>query len=670
MKQRAPWVALGLAGLGTLAYALFVAAGSPDTLSSLVTDWIYNAAILLCAVACGLRGVMSTGPRAPWIAFGLGLASWTLGSIYYSVELRDLVQIPYPSLADAGYLLSLPCFFVGVALLAHHRVGRFSLARWIDGAIAALAAGAIGSALLAPALIGATNGSPAAVMTNLAYPLGDMILIAMVLGAVVVGGARGARAFLLIGAGLAAWAFADALYLYLEATNSYAGGWIDLGWLLGALGMALGACSSVRHSPTRKVGYRPAVMLPASAASLSVSILIWDHFNRLGAAPVWLAGATLVVVGARLAVSFAENERLVAALRHESASDALTGLGNRRQLMEDLDQACAEGAGPHHLALFDLDGFKSYNDSFGHPAGDALLCQLGGRLAETVGPGRAYRLGGDEFCVLVPADEGEFESIVEAAREALSARGQGFRIETSCGHAAIPAEAGEPSEALGLVDTRMFAEKGARSIRVAHQTHELLLRILREREPALGEHVDGVARLATAVARAFLLDPEERDEIHRAAELHDIGKIAMPEGMLSKPGPLNEREWDLMRRHTLVGERILGAAPALRPVGELVRASHERWDGHGYPDGLSGEAIPLGARIVFVCDAFEAMTAERPYGRRRSEAEAIEELRRNAGSQFDPAVVEVFVRLWSGGRAEPSLPAPPLSGASAQLVGG
>jgi two-component system cell cycle response regulator len=181
----------------------------------------------------------------------------------------------------------------------------------------------------------------------------------------------------------------------------------------------------------------------------------------------------------------------------------------------------------------------------------------------------------------------------------------------------------------------------------------VLLRILREREPALHAHLVGVAELAVAVARQLHLNGEQLDEVARAAELHDVGKVAIPEEILHKPGPLDEEEWAFVRRHTLIGERILGAAPALRPVAQLVRSTHERYDGGGYPDGLSGEQIPLGARIVTVCDAYEAMVAERPYRPAMTREDAIAELRRNAGTQFDPRVVEVFTDALDARAPEP-----------------
>jgi HD-GYP domain-containing protein (c-di-GMP phosphodiesterase class II) len=170
----------------------------------------------------------------------------------------------------------------------------------------------------------------------------------------------------------------------------------------------------------------------------------------------------------------------------------------------------------------------------------------------------------------------------------------------------------------------------------------VLLKALHESDPALAAHLGDVAQLAEATARELGMDEQEVEHVRAAGELHDVGKTAIPEAILEKPGPLDELEWELVRRHSLIAERIVGAAPALAPVAKLVRSVHERWDGKGYPDGLAGEAIPLGSRVVAVCDTFHAMTSDRPYRGAMSAEVALAEIRRNAGSQFDPAVVDAF----------------------------
>jgi two-component system cell cycle response regulator len=166
---------------------------------------------------------------------------------------------------------------------------------------------------------------------------------------------------------------------------------------------------------------------------------------------------------------------------------------------------------------------------------------------------------------------------------------------------------------------------------------------MQAKQPSLHEHSSHVAELAVGVARRFGLTAEEVDEVARAAELHDVGKVGVPDAILNKPGALDPQEWEFMRQHTILGERILNAATALRPVARLVRSSHERWDGTGYPDQLEGVQIPRGSRIVAVCDAYEAMTADRTYRGALSPAAAAEELRSGAGTQFDPEVVEAFL---------------------------
>ena len=297
--------------------------------------------------------------------------------------------------------------------------------------------------------------------------------------------------------------------------------------------------------------------------------------------------------------------------------------------------------------MLDLDGFKNYNDSYGHPAGDALLARLGSRLAAAAPDhGGAYRVGGDEFCVLAawPVDRPP-GPLIESARAALVEEGEGFAIGASAGYAALPGDADTADEAFRVADRRLYAAKNSGRVSARLQSAGVLREALSEWDADLVGHTDEVAALAVQVARHLGLDDEETERVAIAAELHDIGKIAIPLSILSKPGPLDADESDFVRRHTLIGERIVQRAPALVGVAGLIRSSHECWDGTGYPDGLAGDDIPLGAQIVFLCDAFAAMTSGRSYHAAMSHADARAELRRNSGTQFAPAVVAALLAL-------------------------
>jgi HD-GYP domain-containing protein (c-di-GMP phosphodiesterase class II) len=258
-------------------------------------------------------------------------------------------------------------------------------------------------------------------------------------------------------------------------------------------------------------------------------------------------------------------------------------------------------------------------------------------------------MGGDEFCALVDALE-DADATVEAAAAALTEHGEGFIIGCSYGSVLIPVEAQSSDIALRLADQRMYAQKRGDRTSASRQSANVLLRALAERSPDLGTHLRDVAALAGAVARRFALPVEEVENIRQAAELHDVGKVAIPDAILEKPGTLSRGEWAFIHRHTVIGERIIGAAPALAHIAALVRASHENLDGTGYPDGLTGQRIPLGSRIIAVCDAFHAMTTDRPYREAMDEDAAIAELRRCAGTQFDPAVVDHFCSALSEAR--------------------
>jgi len=253
----------------------------------------------------------------------------------------------------------------------------------------------------------------------------------------------------------------------------------------------------------------------------------------------------------------------------------------------------------------------------------------------------------------VPLEGRSLAAVDRLVREALREQGDGFSIQASSGSVVVPTGVAELEEALRLADQRMYAQKHGGRLSAVQQTTSALLRALEERSPALGAHLSCVAEHAEAVARRLGLDDGEVATVRLAAGLHDVGKMAIPDPILNKPARLDESEWALMRRHTVIGQRILDAAPAMAEVGRLVRATHERYDGRGYPDALTGKKIPLGSRIVFVCDAFDAMTAERPYGERFTIDEALAELERRAGTQFDPAVVSAFAAV---ARDEAALP--------------
>jgi HD-GYP domain-containing protein (c-di-GMP phosphodiesterase class II) len=173
---------------------------------------------------------------------------------------------------------------------------------------------------------------------------------------------------------------------------------------------------------------------------------------------------------------------------------------------------------------------------------------------------------------------------------------------------------------------------------------------LQERDRYTGEHSESVVDLTARVGESLALDEDEISRIRTAALLHDIGKVGVPDEILHKPGPLDEREWEIMRQHPVIGERILRAIPGMGAVARIVRHEHERWDGDGYPDRLAGAQIPIGSRIILACDAYHAMTSDRPYRRAMTHAAAMTELSGNAGAQFDPDVAQALVGYLFGRR--------------------
>jgi diguanylate cyclase (GGDEF)-like protein len=641
---------LALAGLAAYAAQATVAAVCGPSVGAFIETYVYAGLIVVAAGLCLTRAAATRAERAAWVVLGIGLLTWAGGEIYYSAVYAEmLAEPPLPSVSDVLWFAFYPCCYVALVLLVRERVREFQGSLWLDGVVGALAAGALGAALVFGPLSAGGLGE-AVVALDVAYFFADLLLIGFVIAVLAATGWRPGRTIGMLALALVTSAVADGWFMYQAAIGAVGDSTL-MATLWPASALLIGYAAWQKPGSRSRIqltGWRVLVM-PAAFALLALGLLGWHAFTPVNALAIGLAIATLATVILRLALTFRENMTLLEGTRRDALTDALTGLSNRRRLMDDLAQAASEASpeDPRGLLLFDLDGFKQYNDRYGHPVGDALLARLGRSLDESVRPvGRAYRLGGDEFAVLATGDREDLEELAEEARAALTEAGEGFEVSSSCGLVELPAEAADVTLALHLADERLYAEKGVRRrTTVSRETSDALLQVLKERQPSLHEHLNEVAQLALALGGRLGMRKEELDQLARAAELHDIGKVAVPEAILDKAGPLDVREWEFIRQHTLVGDRILSAAPTMSNVAKLVRASHENFDGSGYPDGSGGAEIPLGARIVAVCDAFHAMTSERPYRRAMDRAEAIEELRSCAGQQFDPQVVQEFCEL-------------------------
>jgi two-component system, cell cycle response regulator len=632
------------------AYEVHVLAVAHPGTHGIFSKQVHLVALVLATAMCLLRAANSGKEARGWLLVALGIGTWTAGEIYYTQVLWDMSEIPVPSAADVGYLLLCPLWFVGFGMIARHRVRGTAKTVWMDGLCAALAVGAVGAALVFEPVAHAAQGRPAAVATNLAYPIFDLVIVAMLAAVMTLRGWRFDRTFALLGAGVLSFWVADSVYLVQTANGTYTtGGPWDFGWWLGLTLISLAAWQPARAARAAERDATMAIVMPVAFATIAVGVLGYGSLrsHHVGPLAVGLACGSLAMVLGRLVLTFRAHSEMLRTSRHEARNDALTGLPNRRALQLDLEEALAERTvRPAALVLFDLDGFKHYNDSFGHQAGDALLVRLGAALQRDIaGHGSAYRMGGDEFCALLAPGPDALMALVEPAAQALAEHGEGFSVTSSWGAVLLGEEANDPGEALRLADQRMYARKRGSRNSVGRQTTDVLLRALAERHPELDRHSCDVGLLAEATAARLGLEPDDVEAVRQAAQLHDIGKVAIPEAILHKPGPLDADEWTFMRRHSEIGERIIAEAPSLSRVAAMVRASHERFDGGGYPDGLAGAAIPLGARIVAVCDAFSAMVSERAYSPAIAPQDAERELRDCAGSQFDPTVVEAFCAI-------------------------
>ena len=450
-------------GAGAAILVDWAGIGGPGVASA-VNGPVYDAVVVAAGLACLLRAWESRVERAAWLALGASVLSWAAGEIYWTAYIEGNASAPYPSWADLGYLGFYPLAVLGLYLLVRARAKELDPRLWMDGAIAALGTGALGAALIFEFVADRARGSSLEVLTTLAYPIGDIVLLALAVGVIALTRWRPERTWSLLLAGLAAMAFADVAYTVQSYGTTLTGGnWLEPIYLFAAVFIGAEAWqgeTKMIEPDARFDGWRELVV-PGIVAVTMIALVSLQYFNHASVLTTLLWSATMLAVIGRLVLSLRANK----ALLEQVQTDRLTGLGSKARLDIDLEKRCRVAASePLVVMLADLNGFKRYNDRFGHPAGDEMLGQLGERLRSAVAPeGFAYRTGGDEFVVLI---DGRIDAaaVTKRAAEALSTRGYGYDISAAWGVAEVPEEAAGPRSALQLADVRMYAQKESRRL--------------------------------------------------------------------------------------------------------------------------------------------------------------------------------------------------------------
>jgi diguanylate cyclase (GGDEF)-like protein/putative nucleotidyltransferase with HDIG domain len=360
----------------------------------------------------------------------------------------------------------------------------------------------------------------------------------------------------------------------------------------------------------------------------------------------------------------------------QTTLDNLTGLRGQRALWQELNRRSDSCSPSHPLAvlMFDFDLVREMNESYGRPVGDAVL-RRGATVLRSLStaPRLVFRLGGTEFVLLAELAADEATELAEQiCAEVAAQNGALPSITVSCGVATLERPV-EPWIALDRADAAKRDAKrfGGNRVAVAGGTSPtervllveeleqetarraalaLAVATLEVRDRGTAEHSEDVLTLCEAVGHRLGFEGVELERLVAGAQLHDVGKVAIPSSILDKPAALSEAEWAVIREHTVIGEQILRSVPEMADVATIVRHSHEHWDGSGYPDGLSGQEIPLPSRVILCADAFHAMRCDRPYRHGRPASEAIAEIEACAGTQFDPAVVKAFVAVAADAR--------------------
>jgi diguanylate cyclase (GGDEF)-like protein len=468
------WTAFVVLGAVVLAYLIsLVVRGTNDNLTWL-DGWTVCAIEGVASIICIIRGLDKNPGRSAPLALGLGLLSWSLGDMFLTIESLGGKTPAVPSIADVFYLAFYPLAYIATVQLLRSALGRLSRPNWLDGVVAGFGAAAICAAFAFHSILHAAGGSVGTAATNLAYPIGDLLLLSLVIGGTVLLAGRSTLPWFLLAAGISLNVIGDTANLFSSSTifaSKFGTDFNAVAWPASILLMAMSVWLKPRTLDPLRVQRVAGVALPSGAAVAALAILLIGYVHTITWVALWLATATLVIAGLRLGFS-ARDLRLLTEERHRQAqTDELTGLGNRRYLFHVLETFFADYANPwtnsRNLAFLfiDLNRFKEINDSFGHPAGDELLRQLGPRLTRAVpATGSVFRLGGDELAVvLVDADaavaQAAAETILKEISEPFVLQKMRANVGASIGIALAPTDA---AEAIGLTwcaDTAMYRAK-------------------------------------------------------------------------------------------------------------------------------------------------------------------------------------------------------------------
>jgi diguanylate cyclase (GGDEF)-like protein len=460
----------GLVAVGLVVYAVTVLVRGPSNPSVLLDGWLLHVVLAGAASLCLLRGALVRVERVAWLSLGVGLLAWTSGNAYWRVTLHIGEALPYPSLADLGWLSVYPFAYLTLARLVRRSVVRFQASLWLDGVIGGLGAAALSASVFLGPIVAGTGGDFGAVATNLAYPVGDLLVLVLVTGVFALLGWQPGRAWWLLAAGFVGFAVADTGYLFQAASGTYTvGTLLDVLYPAAMALMGFAAWQPPRDRQRLRLEGWPVLVMPLVFTLVSLGVLFRATLTPVPLVATSLALAAVLAAVVRTGLTFRE-ARGLADSRRQARTDELTGLPNRRSAYEALARVDAQldAGGSVAVLLVDLDRFKEVNDSLGHAAGDELLRQVGPRLTGHLRHADLLaRVGGDEFVVLAPdLDAAGAYALAARLRSMLQ---QPFQVATmtltidaSVGIGVGPEQSRVGEELLQMADLAMYSAKARR----------------------------------------------------------------------------------------------------------------------------------------------------------------------------------------------------------------